>query len=93
MFKRPRIIEVCFMEAILYILLWMWNDLIATIISLSFAGIAFCILIVSFIAERLDKSKVSSWYYYFMTASFVVPLVVTAFFSVLKLGHFDWMKF
>ena len=93
MFKKPRIIEVCFIEAIIYILLWLWNDLTATILSLSFAGIAFFVLMVSLIAERLDKSKVSVWYYYFMIASFGVPLIVGAFFTVLKTGHFDWMKF
>ena len=93
MFKRPRIIEVVFIEAIIYMLLWIWNDFIATIISLSFAGISFAILMISLASEFIDKSNISRWYFYFMTASFVVPLVVGAFFTVLKLGHFDWMHF
>jgi ABC-type Fe3+-siderophore transport system permease subunit len=91
--NKPRIIEVVFIEAILYILLWLWNDFIATILSLSFAGIAFSVLIISLAAERFDKSKISAWYFYGMAVSFVVPIVVGIFFSVLKHGNLNWMKF
>ena len=91
--RKPKILEIFFSEVIIYLLLWLWNDFIATVLSLSFAAIAFSVLLLSFAAERFDKSKISAWYYYFMLVSFVVPLVVGTFFSVLKSGHFNWMKF
>lgn len=91
--RKPRIVEVVFIETIVYLLLWLWNDFIATILCLSFAGIAISVLIISLAAERFDKSKISAWYFYFMAVSFVVPICVGTFFSVLKHGNLSWMKF
>jgi hypothetical protein len=58
--------EIFMIQAILYLILWLWNDYAATIFSLSFAAIAFFILIIALIAEVIEPSKVPRKYFYVM---------------------------
>lgn len=86
------ITEVFLIEAIVYIALWLWNEYIATIMTLSFSAIALFILIISLIAEVIERSKVPRWYFSYMIISVLTPLVIGAFFMVLNKGSFGWMK-
>lgn len=85
--------EVFLIQAVFYIILWLWNDHAATIMTLSFAAIALFILVISLIAEVIDRSKVPGWYFWVMGISIVTPLIIGAFFLTLKNGTLDWMKF
>jgi hypothetical protein len=88
-----RLPEIFMIEAILYLMLWIWNDFAATIFSLSFSAIAFFILIIAMIAEVIEPSKVPRKYFYVMLISALTPLVVGSFFMYLKKGALDWMVF
>jgi hypothetical protein len=92
-FRPLSMTEVFLIEAVFYIVLWLWNDHAATILTLSFAAIALFILAISLIAEVLDRSKVPRWYFWVMAISVVTPLIIGAFFLTLKNGTLDWMKF
>jgi hypothetical protein len=85
-------IEVFLIEAVIYIILWLWNEYIATIMTLSFAAIAFFILTISLISEIIERSKVPRWYFTYMIISIVTPLAIGAFFYILNKGSFAWMK-
>ncbi|MFT5747593.1 MAG: hypothetical protein ACI920_002982, partial [Saprospiraceae bacterium] len=69
--QRIRPIELFLIQVLLYGLFWVWNDYIATLISTTFAIIAFCVLIVSLIAELLERSKVPRWYFWGMAVSVI----------------------
>ena len=71
----------------------MWDDYIATLISATFAVIAFCILIVSLIAELLERSKVPTWYFWGMAISVVAPILTAILFVSLMGGELVWMEF
>ena len=86
------ITEVFLIEAIVYIALWLWNEYIATIMTLSFSAIALFILIISLISEVIEPSKVPRWYFSYMIISVLTPLVIGAFFMVLNKGSLGWMK-
>ena len=92
MFRRPTTFELFLIQAIVYILIWFWNDYVASILTLSFAAIALFILAVSLISEALDKSKVPRWYFGYMAVSVLTPLLVGAFFLYLNKGSFAWMR-
>ena len=85
--------EIFMIQAILYLILWLWNDFAATIFSLSFAAIAFFIFIIALIAEAIEPSKVPRKYFYVMFISALTPLIVGSFFMYLKKGTLDWMIF
>jgi hypothetical protein len=85
--------EIFMIQAVLYLILWLWDDFAATIFSLSFAAIAFFIFLIALIAEAIEPSKVPRKYFYVMLVSAVTPLIVGSFFMYLKKGTLDWMIF
>ncbi len=89
-YRRLNTTEIFLIQAIFYSLLWLWNDYIATLLSLTFAAISFFILAVSLISEILDRSKVPHWYFYAMIISVLTPLIIGSFFMYLKKGALDW---
>jgi hypothetical protein len=88
-----RLSEIFMIQAVLYLILWLWNDYAATILSLSFAVIAAFILIIALIAEVIEPSKVPRKYFWVMVISALMPLLVGSFFMYLKKGTLDWMVF
>ncbi|MFT4759469.1 MAG: hypothetical protein ACI9XO_004266 [Paraglaciecola sp.] len=91
--QRIRPIELFLIQVLLYGLFWVWNDYIATLISTTFAIIAFCVLIVSLIAELLERSKVPRWYFWGMAVSVIAPILTALLFVGLMGGELAWMKF
>ncbi|MEL6864483.1 MAG: hypothetical protein AAFP19_08695 [Bacteroidota bacterium] len=73
---RP--IELFLIELIGFMLLWMIHPYIAFMLCLIFAGISFCLLIFSLIAEGLERSKVPKTYFYIMGCSVLAPLIALA---------------
>lgn len=90
-FFRLRIIEWVLLESVIYLILWMWNDYIASILSLVFAAIFLAILIISLIAELLERSKVPKSYFWFIFVSFLVPVIVGVFYIWVFDGKLDWL--
>ena len=84
--------EVFLIEAIIYIAMWMWDEYVATIMTLSFSSIALFVLVISLISELIERSKVPRWYFTYMLISILTPLIIGAFFWVLNNGSFPWMK-
>ena len=81
------ITEIFLIEAIIYIALWMWNEYVASILTLAFSAIALFILIISLISELIERSKVPRWYFSYMVISILTPLIIGVFFLVLnKIG-------
>ena len=86
------ITEVFLIEAIIYIAMWMWDEYVATIMTLSFSSIALFVLVISLISELIERSKVPRWYFTYMLISILTPLISGAFFGDLNNGSFGWMK-
>ena len=91
--RRLNLTEIFMIQAILYLLIWLWNDYAATILSLSFAAIALFIVVISLIAEVIEPSKVPRKYFYIMLISVLTPIIIGSFFMFLKKGTLDWMIF
>lgn len=84
---RPSI-ELLLAECILFSLVWLWHDYIAKFLTLLIPMICAGVLIVSLIAEFLDRSKVSRFYYLAMGISVLSPILV-ALFMILS-GFATW---
>ncbi len=82
-------IELSIVQAIIYTTIWLTNEYLATLITFIFVPLFFAILLISLIADQLEKSKISKSYYYFMASGFIVPLLI-ALFMKLFLGASDW---
>jgi hypothetical protein len=88
---KLRAIELLLIQVIFYLLLWLFNDYIATYLSLIFGSICFFILLFTGIAELLERSKVSRKYFLFMLMSVIAPVLAAMIFFFLG-GEITWDK-
>lgn len=85
---RP--IEILLIEVAFYIVLWLVNDYVATLISLIFGSIFLLLLLISLIVEWIERSKVPRWYYTFMLMSTLAPIVAAIIYLSIS-GTLEWM--
>ncbi len=83
-------LEVFLIQAIIYLVIWLVDDYVATILTLSFAGIFFSIYLLTKVVEWIEPSKVPKQYFRYMLASALAPTIVgIVFFSIY--GIPDWV--
>jgi len=90
--KSIGIIEISLAQMIIYCLLWLSNPYLATLLTAIIVPIFTMLLIISLIAEYLDRSKVPKSYFKIMFLSILIPLFVGLFFYKANDGLFDWMQ-
>jgi hypothetical protein len=90
--KSIGIIEIYLAQVIIYCLLWISNPYLATLLTAIIVPILILLLVISLIAEILDRSKVPKSYFIFMLISILIPLLVTLFFYKTTDGIFDWVQ-
>ncbi len=88
--NRLRLLEILLGEVIFYLLLWLWDDYLAVLISLVFGVISLLILVVALIAEWIERSGVPRWYYRLMVASIFAPLLAAVIYLFIS-GPPSWM--
>lgn len=90
--KSIGIVEISLFQFIVYCLIWLSNPYLATLITSIVVPIFAMLLIISLIAELIERSKVPKWYFKFMFISVIIPILVGLFFYILNDGIFDWMQ-
>jgi len=84
--------EIALFQVLFYAGFWVMSDYTATLLTIVLPVIFLFLLIISLLAEFIDKSKTPKWYFKFMLISIIVP-ILTAIVFVLALGaDFDWTK-
>ena len=89
--EKIRPLEIFLVQLVIYILLWLGDDYLATMVSLIFGTIFFLILFVSLIVEWIERSKVPIWYYKVMAVSILAPLSAALIYLAFS-GELDWMR-
>jgi hypothetical protein len=85
--------EILLIEAILFGIFWITNEYIATLFTFIAVPIFFGILMVSLIAEHIEKSKINKEYFYLMAGLALIPtLIFIAMFLINGGTSFDWAK-
>jgi hypothetical protein len=91
--KKNYILEVALAEIVIFLLLWLWNPYIGFMLTLFFVGISFFVLLVSLIAELIERTRITRAYFWWMGISVIVPLVIAAFFVWSGGGSIaDWIE-
>jgi bacteriorhodopsin len=83
--------EVFLIQVFLYMVCWLLNDYLATMVSLIFGTMFFAILLVSLVVEVVERSRVPRWYFVFMLISVIAPLVSAGIYLSITQG-LDWME-
>ncbi len=89
--ERIRPLEILLLETILYLLLWMADDYLATMLSLFIGGIFLLILLVSLVVELVERSRAPRWYFTFMGVSVIAPILAALLYAFFN-GGVEWMK-
>ncbi len=62
--KAISVTEWVLIQSVFIVIIWLINPYLAKLISVVFIPIYFAILLISLIADKIEKSKISSKYYY-----------------------------
>ncbi|MGK0365079.1 MAG: hypothetical protein ACI85O_002143 [Saprospiraceae bacterium] len=90
--KKNYILEVALTEAAIFLLLWLLNPYIGFMLTLFFVGISFFVLVISMIAELIERTRITRAYFWWMGISVIVPLVIAAFFVWVDGGSIEeWL--
>ncbi|MBK8735746.1 MAG: hypothetical protein IPL98_07540 [Saprospiraceae bacterium] len=72
--------------------LWLINDFWASFLSILITMISFFILIISYIVEWIEPSKIPRWYFQLLIVFLLIPLILGLVFGSIYGFKFDWMK-
>jgi hypothetical protein len=85
--------EILVLEAIVFILFWIFNEYLASLLTFIAVPIFSGVLVVSMIAEKIEKSKVSKEYFYLLAGLALIPSIIFALIFISNGGtSFDWAK-
>lgn len=88
--KKLITLEAFLIQIAIYMLIWLWDDYLAAILSLVIGGVALSLFILSNMVEWVDKSRVPRVYYRLMFLSFLAPLI-GAIIGVLLRNGLSWL--
>lgn len=78
---KRHLLEIFLAQLVLYIAIFLWDDHVGFLLCLIFAVISFAIVVISYIVEFIEKSRVPSWYYQLLWICVICPVLVLLFFS------------
>ncbi|MDX1667720.1 MAG: hypothetical protein R3350_10835 [Saprospiraceae bacterium] len=87
---RPRTLEIFLLQVVIYLLLWLADEYLASLLSLIFGSLAFILLLFAGVVELVEKSKVPRIFYIILLVSFLAPLL-TGLVFVLTNGIPAWL--
>lgn len=83
-------LEVFLIETVVYLGLWMYDDYLASLLSLILGTICLVILLASLGVELIERSRVPRWYYWFMAASVLAPVLAGLIYYFIS-GELNWV--
>ena len=87
---KLRPFEIFLIQIVFYLILWLSDQYLAVLLSLIFGSICFFILLIASIAELIERSRISKWYFGLMIASVLAPVIIGGL-MVLIFGTPEWM--
>lgn len=83
--------EILLLQTGGWLVLWLSNEYLATLLTLGVAAIVLAILVFALLAEWVERSRVPRRYFGLMAVSGFAPLIAGALYLVLNGGQLDWM--
>jgi len=83
--------EILIIEAIAFTGLWIINEYIATLLTFIAVPIFGGILIISLIAEKIERSRIPREYFFMMAGLTIIPILIFLGIFIFNGGtSFDW---
>ena len=87
-----QLLIISLLQCVIYSGIWLWNEYVASYLTIIFPIMILLILILSAIADWIEPSRIPGWYYKLMIISILIPLLIGTIFYVLYEGRMDWME-
>ncbi|HZV68362.1 MAG TPA: hypothetical protein VFG10_02430 [Saprospiraceae bacterium] len=78
-------------QSVLYLSLWLWNEYVASYMTLIFPVLILIILILALIADWIEPSRIPGWYYAVMIISILIPVLIGGVFYYINDGKIGWL--
>ncbi len=86
------LVIVILIQAVVYCGIWLWDEYVASYLSLIFPGLILAVLIIATLADLIEPSRIPKWYYGLMIVSILTPLLIGTLFYFIYEGRLDWLK-
>ncbi len=88
---RMTLPEIFLLETVVWLILWLLNDYMATLLTLIIGAIVLAVLLLALLSEAIERSRVPRRYFYVMGLSVLAPLVAAILYQVLFGGHLSFL--
>lgn len=89
---RLSLLEVFLLELVVWLALWLYNDYLATLLTLILTAIVLSVLLVALVAELLERTRVPRRYFWIMGISVLAPLVAAALYGFIFGGKLEFLQ-
>ena len=87
-----QLLIISLLQCVIYSGIWLWNEYVASYLTIIFPIMILLILILSAIADWIEPSGIPGWYYKLIVISILIPLLIGTIFYVLDEGKMDWLE-
>lgn len=92
MINRLSLLEIFLLEMVVWLGIWLTNDYLATLLTLTIGAIVSAILIIALIAEGIERTKVPRKYFWIMAISILAPALAAALYALLFGGKLNFLE-
>lgn len=92
MLKRISLLEIFLLEMVIWLGLWLSNDYVATLLTLTIGAIVSAVLIIAGLAELIERSKVPKRYFQIMGISLLSILLSALLYMWLFEGRLNFIE-
>lgn len=83
---------VILIEAVICCALWLWDEYVASYLTLIFPGLILAVLIIAVLADLIEPARIPRWYYGLMIVSILTPLLIGTLFYFIYEGQLEWLR-
>jgi hypothetical protein len=78
-------------QAVIYLSIWLWDEYVASYITLIFPAMILVILVLGLLADWIEPARVPGWYYKVMVISIIIPVLIGLVFYYINGGRIGWL--
>ncbi|MBX2891983.1 MAG: hypothetical protein KF734_13725 [Saprospiraceae bacterium] len=88
---RFSLLEIFLFQVIIWLLLWLLDDYVATLLTLVVGAIVLAVLLVALMAEGIERSKVPRRYFHVMLLSILAPMAAAGLYMLIFGGRLSFL--
>jgi len=89
---RLTLLEIFLIEMVFWLGLWLSNDYLATLLTLTIGAIVLSVLLIALAAEAIEPTKVPRRYFWIMAVSILAPVLAAGLYVLLFGGKLGFLE-